>query len=64
MQDEEMAGLLRERSHTIAHGEVLRAVYERVHDVSSTLRTRALAILTECLQSDHPAVMKAVKVEL
>ncbi|CAH0714397.1 unnamed protein product, partial [Brenthis ino] len=59
--EEEVAGLMRQRTHTISHSEVLRAVYERVHDVSSTLRTRALAILSEGLQSEHPAVIEAIK---
>ncbi|XP_039751087.1 condensin-2 complex subunit D3-like isoform X2 [Pararge aegeria] len=59
--EEEVAGLLRQRSHTIAHGDVLRAVYERLHDISSTLRTRALTILTECLSSDYQPMKDAIK---
>ncbi|XP_050346947.1 condensin-2 complex subunit D3-like [Nymphalis io] len=59
--DEDVAGLLRQRTHTIAHAEVLRAVYERVHDASSTLRTRALTLLADCLTSEHPAMKEAIK---
>ncbi|XP_047530074.1 condensin-2 complex subunit D3-like isoform X2 [Vanessa atalanta] len=59
--EEDVAGLLRQRTHTIVHAEVLRAVYERVHDVSSTLRTRALALLADCLTSEHPAMKEAIK---
>ncbi|XP_069356527.1 condensin-2 complex subunit D3-L isoform X2 [Maniola hyperantus] len=61
LTEEDVAGLLRQRSHTVAHAEVLRAVYERVHDTSSTLRTRALNILTECLNSDYQPMKDAIK---
>ncbi|CAG9578741.1 unnamed protein product [Danaus chrysippus] len=59
--DEEVSNLLMQRAHVISHSEVLRAVYERVHDTSSTIRTRALAILTDCLQSEVPAIKEAMQ---
>ncbi|KAL0880882.1 hypothetical protein ABMA27_002063 [Loxostege sticticalis] len=60
--EEDVAGLLRQRPHTVPHAEILRAVYERVNDVSSTLRTRALAILTDCVASERPPMKDAVQV--
>ncbi|XP_061382352.1 condensin-2 complex subunit D3-like isoform X1 [Danaus plexippus] len=59
--DEEVSNLLMQRSHVISHSDVLRAVYERVHDTSSTIRTRALVILTDCLHSELPAIREAVQ---
>ncbi|XP_052739569.1 condensin-2 complex subunit D3 [Bicyclus anynana] len=59
--EEDVAGLLRQRSHTVSHGAVLRAVYDCVCDVSSTMRTRALLLLTECLASDYPPMKDAIK---
>ncbi|CAG9785695.1 unnamed protein product [Diatraea saccharalis] len=60
--DEDIAGLLRQRPHTVPHAEILRAVYDRVNDVSSTLRTRALAILTDCVASERPPMKEALRV--
>ncbi|KAJ0175566.1 hypothetical protein K1T71_008725 [Dendrolimus kikuchii] len=59
--EEDIAGLLRQRPHTVPYSDILRAVYERVNDVSSTLRTRALAILTDCLSSDRDPMKNALK---
>ncbi|XP_045447680.1 uncharacterized protein LOC123656001 [Melitaea cinxia] len=59
--EDAIAGLLRQRAHTVAHGEVLRAVYERVHDASGSLRMRALALLADCLLSDHPPMKRAIE---
>ncbi|CAH2108291.1 unnamed protein product [Euphydryas editha] len=59
--EDEIAGLLRQRAHTVAHGELLRAVYERVHDASGSLRMRALSLLADCLLSDHPPMKKAIE---
>ncbi|XP_063620991.1 uncharacterized protein LOC134793359 [Cydia splendana] len=56
----DIAGLLRQRPHTVPHAELLRAVYDRVNDVSSTLRTRALALLSDCLASARPPLREAV----
>ncbi|XP_063384989.1 uncharacterized protein LOC134671147 [Cydia fagiglandana] len=56
----DIAGLLRQRPHTVPHAELLRAVYDRVNDVSSTLRTRALALLSDCLASPRPPLREAV----
>ncbi|XP_053612287.1 condensin-2 complex subunit D3-like [Plodia interpunctella] len=61
MTEDEVAGLLRQRAHTVPHLEILHAVYERLHDVSSTLRARALAILTDSLASEHEPLQLAVK---
>ncbi|XP_060803815.1 condensin-2 complex subunit D3 [Amyelois transitella] len=61
MTEDEVAGLLRQRSHTVPHLEILQAVYERLHDVSSTLRARALAILADCLATDHAPLKEAIK---
>ncbi|XP_047984801.1 LOW QUALITY PROTEIN: uncharacterized protein LOC125225234 [Leguminivora glycinivorella] len=58
--EDDTAGLLRQRPHTVPHAELLRAVYERVNDVSSTLRTRALALLSDCLASARPPLREAV----
>ncbi|CAH2076405.1 unnamed protein product, partial [Iphiclides podalirius] len=44
-----------------AHADIIRAVYERVHDVSSSLRMRALTILTECVSSTDPPTREAIK---
>ncbi|XP_075974745.1 condensin-2 complex subunit D3-like [Anticarsia gemmatalis] len=55
------AGLFRQRPHTVPHAEILHAVYARVHDVSSTLRTRALLILADCLANPRPHIIRAVK---
>ncbi|XP_035433460.2 condensin-2 complex subunit D3 isoform X1 [Spodoptera frugiperda] len=49
------------RKHNIPHMEVIRALYERVHDESGTLRTRVISILNDCLQSEHQPVIDAVK---
>ncbi|KAF9418713.1 hypothetical protein HW555_004541 [Spodoptera exigua] len=54
--------ILRARKHIIPHMEVLSALYERVHDESGTLRTRAIAILNDCLKSKRQPVIDAVKV--
>jgi hypothetical protein len=62
MTEDDVAGLLRQRPHTVPHAEILRAVYERVNDVSSTLRTRALAILTDCVASKRAPMIEAVNV--
>ncbi|XP_072938670.1 condensin-2 complex subunit D3-like [Epargyreus clarus] len=59
--DDDAGGLLRARAHRVSHAELLRAVYERVHDVSSALRARALAILAECVDSPHEPVRDAIK---
>ncbi|KAH9632355.1 hypothetical protein HF086_010280 [Spodoptera exigua] len=53
--------ILRARKHIIPHMEVLSALYERVHDESGTLRTRAIAILNDCLKSKRQPVIDAVK---
>ncbi|XP_063534231.1 uncharacterized protein LOC134744376 [Cydia strobilella] len=58
--EDDIAGLLRQRPHTVPHAELLRAVYDRVNDVSSTLRTRALALLSDCLSSARPPLRQAV----
>lgn len=59
--EEDMAGLLRQRSHTVRHSELLRAIYERLNDVSSTLRARAFSIITECVTHERQHVRDAVK---
>lgn len=56
------AGLLRQRLHTVAHADILRALYARVNDVSGSLRTRALVILTDCLSNTRPAIVQSIKV--
>ncbi|KAM3964157.1 condensin-2 complex subunit D3 [Aphomia sociella] len=61
MTEEEVAGLLRQRPHTVPFADILRAVYERVSDVSGTLRTRALTLLAECLTSDRETMQQAIK---
>ncbi|XP_052756211.1 condensin-2 complex subunit D3-like isoform X2 [Galleria mellonella] len=61
MTEEEVEGLLHARAHTVPLTEVLRAVYERVTDVSGTLRTRALVLLAECIASDRLAIHQAVE---
>ncbi|XP_063362383.1 uncharacterized protein LOC134651237 isoform X2 [Cydia amplana] len=58
--EDDIAGLLRQRPHTVPHAELLRAVYDRVNDVSSTLRTRALALLSDCLASARSPLRQAV----
>ncbi|XP_061703895.1 uncharacterized protein LOC133515380 [Cydia pomonella] len=58
--EDDTAGLLRQRPHTVPHAELLRAVYDRVNDVSSTLRTRALALLSDCLASARSPLRQAV----
>ncbi|CAG4975499.1 unnamed protein product [Parnassius apollo] len=61
LTEEEIANVLRKRAHTAPHAEIVRAVYERVNDASSALRMRALAILTECLESTHAPLQEAIK---
>lgn len=56
-----MAGLCRQRPHTAPHGQILLAVYDRVNDTSSSLRSRAITILTECLNNTRPAIVEAIK---
>ncbi|CAB3223489.1 unnamed protein product [Arctia plantaginis] len=56
-----MAGLLRQRPQTVAHADILRALYARANDVSGSLRTRALAILTDCLGNTRPAIVQSIK---
>ncbi|XP_059046345.1 condensin-2 complex subunit D3-like [Achroia grisella] len=61
MTEEEVAELLSARAHTVPLASLLRAVYERVADVSGTLRTRALVMLADCLASDRPAMHQAIE---
>ncbi|XP_045534582.1 condensin-2 complex subunit D3 [Papilio machaon] len=59
--EEELSKVLQARSHTAPHAAIVRALYDRVHDVSSTVRMRALALLTDCVDSTHPPVQHAIK---
>ncbi|KAL4715401.1 hypothetical protein ACJJTC_015172, partial [Scirpophaga incertulas] len=47
--------------HIVSHVKLLSVVYERLKDVSSTLRARALAILTDCVSSNRAPIIQAVK---
>ncbi|KAG7306251.1 hypothetical protein JYU34_008851 [Plutella xylostella] len=60
--EEEVAGLLRARPHTIPHLSVLRALLARCDDASGTLRARALSALAAALESRQPAVQRALQV--
>ncbi|CAH1646654.1 unnamed protein product [Spodoptera littoralis] len=57
----DIINILRARKHIIPHMEIIRALYERVHDESATLRTRAIVILNDCLKSKLQPVIDAVK---
>ncbi|KAI5642712.1 condensin-2 complex subunit D3 isoform X1 [Phthorimaea operculella] len=59
--DDGSMGLLTSCAHTAPHKEILRAVYERVNDASSTMRTRALALLTDCLKSERAPMRRAIQ---
>ncbi|XP_041986894.1 condensin-2 complex subunit D3-like isoform X2 [Aricia agestis] len=45
----------------VSASALLRAVYERASDASGTLRARALAVLTDALNSPHNHVQRAIK---
>ncbi|XP_028174411.1 uncharacterized protein LOC114363018 [Ostrinia furnacalis] len=59
--EEDVAGLLRQRPHTVPYADILRAVHERVNDVSSTLRTRALQVLADCVASPRAPMKHAIR---
>ncbi|CAG4948586.1 unnamed protein product [Colias eurytheme] len=59
--DEDISGLLNQRRHCVPHADIVRAIFERVNDVSSTLRSRALVLLTDFLDSHHAPVNEAMK---
>ncbi|XP_050673805.1 condensin-2 complex subunit D3-like isoform X2 [Leptidea sinapis] len=58
--EEDVPNILQHRRHCVPHMQIVRAIYDRVNDVSSTLRTRALAIIIELLDTPLPAVQKAI----
>lgn len=62
LTDDDVAGLLHQRAHTVPHSEIVRALYERVADVSSTLRARALGILSDCLLTHEAPLSEAIQV--
>ncbi|KAJ2950008.1 hypothetical protein O0L34_g11345 [Tuta absoluta] len=59
--DDAYMGFARTEPHTAPHQQILRAVYERVNDSSSTLRTRAFNVLTECLLSERAPMRHAIQ---
>ncbi|XP_045532916.1 condensin-2 complex subunit D3-like [Pieris brassicae] len=58
---EDISSLINQRRHCVPHGEIVRAIYERISDVSGTLRARAIAILTDLLGSDHDPIIEAMR---